>query len=110
MVSWLLAQKPWIVPIPGTTKLERIEENIGAAAIQLTPNDLGDIDSAAFKITVQRGSVPGRDRANDRPLSGKRQIVWLPAVTYGARQRSKADARNEGRERSACELAFWVRA
>jgi aryl-alcohol dehydrogenase-like predicted oxidoreductase len=46
-LAWLLAQKPWIVPIPGTTKLHRLEENIGAAAIELTPNDLRDIENAA---------------------------------------------------------------
>jgi aryl-alcohol dehydrogenase-like predicted oxidoreductase len=52
-LAWLLAQKPWIVPIPGTTKLARLEENIGAVAIELTPDDLRKIDSAASKITVQ---------------------------------------------------------
>jgi aryl-alcohol dehydrogenase-like predicted oxidoreductase len=52
-LAWLLAQKPWIVPIPGTTKLQRLEENIGAAAIQLTADDLREIDVAAAKITVQ---------------------------------------------------------
>src|SRR5438270_6838930 len=52
-LAWLLAQKPWIVPIPGTTKLERLEENIGAVSIQLTPDDLHEIDSAASKIPVQ---------------------------------------------------------
>lgn len=57
-LAWLLAQKPWIVPIPGTTKLARIEENIGAAAIELTPDDLREIDSAASKITVQGGRYP----------------------------------------------------
>src|SRR5207249_5006777 len=51
-LAWLLAQKPWIVPIPGTTKLHRLEENIGAAAIELTADDLREIDSAASKITV----------------------------------------------------------
>jgi aryl-alcohol dehydrogenase-like predicted oxidoreductase len=57
-LAWLLAQKPWIVPIPGTTKLERLEENIGAVAIQLTPDDLREIDSAASKITVQGARYP----------------------------------------------------
>jgi aryl-alcohol dehydrogenase-like predicted oxidoreductase len=57
-LAWLLAQKPWIVPIPGTTKLERLYENIGAAAIQLTPDDLREIDSAASKITVQGARYP----------------------------------------------------
>jgi aryl-alcohol dehydrogenase-like predicted oxidoreductase len=51
-LAWLLAQKPWIVPIPGTTKLHRLEENIGAVAVELTADDLLDIDRAASKITV----------------------------------------------------------
>ena len=57
-LAWLAAQKPWIVPIPGTTKLERLKENIGAAAIELTPDDLGEIDLAASKIKVQGGRYP----------------------------------------------------
>jgi len=57
-LAWLLAQKPWVVPIPGTTKLQRLEENIGAAAIQLTSDDLREIDSAASKITVQGARYP----------------------------------------------------
>jgi aryl-alcohol dehydrogenase-like predicted oxidoreductase len=52
-LAWLLAQKPWIVPIPGTTKRHRLEENLGAAAVELTPDDLREINSAASKITVQ---------------------------------------------------------
>ena len=57
-LAWLLAQKPWIVPIPGTTKLHRLEENIGAESVELTPDDLRDIDSAAAKITVQGARYP----------------------------------------------------
>jgi aryl-alcohol dehydrogenase-like predicted oxidoreductase len=57
-LAWLLAQKPWIVPIPGTTKRHRLEENIGAASIELTPDDLREIDSAASKITVQGARYP----------------------------------------------------
>jgi aryl-alcohol dehydrogenase-like predicted oxidoreductase len=57
-LAWLLAQKPWIVPIPGTRKLERLEENIGAAAVELTSDDLREIDSAASKITVQGARYP----------------------------------------------------
>lgn len=57
-LAWLLAQKPWIVPIPGTTKLNRLEENIGAAAVELTPDDLREIESAAAKITVQGTRYP----------------------------------------------------
>jgi aryl-alcohol dehydrogenase-like predicted oxidoreductase len=57
-LAWLLAQKPWIAPIPGTTKLQRLYENIGAAAIQLTSDDLREIDSAASKIIVQGARYP----------------------------------------------------
>jgi aryl-alcohol dehydrogenase-like predicted oxidoreductase len=59
-LAWLLSQKPWIVPIPGTTKLNRLEENIGAASIQLTPEDLREIDDAASKITVEGDRYPER--------------------------------------------------
>ncbi len=59
-LAWLLAQKPWIVPIPGTTKLERLEENLGAAAVELTPQDLREIDRAASRITVQGARYPER--------------------------------------------------
>jgi aryl-alcohol dehydrogenase-like predicted oxidoreductase len=57
-LAWLLAQKPWIVPIPGTTKLHRLEENIGAVALELTSEDLHEIDSAASKIGVQGARYP----------------------------------------------------
>jgi aryl-alcohol dehydrogenase-like predicted oxidoreductase len=57
-LAWLLAQKPWIVPIPGTTKLHRLDENIGAAAVELTAGDLREIDSAASKITVEGARYP----------------------------------------------------
>jgi aryl-alcohol dehydrogenase-like predicted oxidoreductase len=57
-LAWLLAQKPWMVPIPGTTKLHRLEENIGAAAIELTPGDLTQLASAASKIPVQGARYP----------------------------------------------------
>jgi aryl-alcohol dehydrogenase-like predicted oxidoreductase len=57
-LAWLLAQKPWIVPIPGTTKLHRLEENIGAAAIELTSDDLREIERAASKINVEGARYP----------------------------------------------------
>ncbi|MBA4107715.1 MAG: aldo/keto reductase [Pirellula sp.] len=57
-LAWLLAQKPWIVPIPGTTKLHRLEENLGAATVELTPEDLQEIDAAAAQITVQGARYP----------------------------------------------------
>jgi aryl-alcohol dehydrogenase-like predicted oxidoreductase len=57
-LAWLLALKPWIVPIPGTTKLHRLEENLGAVEVELSPDDLGEIDEAASKITVQGARYP----------------------------------------------------
>jgi aryl-alcohol dehydrogenase-like predicted oxidoreductase len=57
-LAWLLAQKPWIVPIPGTRKLERLDENLGALALELTPDDLQEIDEAFSKITVQGDRYP----------------------------------------------------
>jgi aryl-alcohol dehydrogenase-like predicted oxidoreductase len=57
-LAWLLAQKPWMAPIPGTTKLHRLDENIGAVSVELTPADLRDIESAASKITVQGARYP----------------------------------------------------
>lgn len=57
-LAWLLAQRPWIVPIPGTTKLHRLEENIGAAAVELTPGDANDIESAVSAIVVQGARYP----------------------------------------------------
>jgi aryl-alcohol dehydrogenase-like predicted oxidoreductase len=57
-LAWCLAQKPWIVPIPGTTKLSRLEENLGAVAVELTSDDLREIDNAASKITVQGARYP----------------------------------------------------
>jgi aryl-alcohol dehydrogenase-like predicted oxidoreductase len=59
-LAWLLAQKPWMVPIPGTTKLHRLDENIGAVSVELTPGDLRDIENAASKITVQGARYPER--------------------------------------------------
>jgi aryl-alcohol dehydrogenase-like predicted oxidoreductase len=57
-LAWLLAQKPWIVPIPGTTKLHRPEENLGAANVELTADDLREIEEAASQITVQGARYP----------------------------------------------------
>ena len=57
-LAWLLAQKPWIAPIPGTTRLSRLDENIGALQIKLTPDDLGEINSAASKITIEGERYP----------------------------------------------------
>ncbi len=57
-LAWLLAQKPWIVPIPGTTKRHRLEENLGAVALHLTPEDLSEIDRAAAEISVHGARYP----------------------------------------------------
>jgi aryl-alcohol dehydrogenase-like predicted oxidoreductase len=57
-LAWLLAQKPWIVPIPGTCRLERLEENIGAVDIELTADDLREIEDTASQITVQGARYP----------------------------------------------------
>jgi aryl-alcohol dehydrogenase-like predicted oxidoreductase len=57
-IAWLLVRKPWIVPIPGTTKLHRLEENVGAASVNLTPDDIGTIDSAVSGITVKGARYP----------------------------------------------------
>jgi aryl-alcohol dehydrogenase-like predicted oxidoreductase len=59
-LAWLLAQKPWIVPIPGTTKLSRLEENIGAVSLELTPQDLSEIESAASQIAIEGDRYPER--------------------------------------------------
>jgi aryl-alcohol dehydrogenase-like predicted oxidoreductase len=59
-LAWLLAQKPWIVPIPGTTKLERLTENIGSVAVHLTSDDLRDIESAASNIKIEGARYPER--------------------------------------------------
>lgn len=57
-LAWVLAQRPWIVPIPGTTKLHRLRENLGSASLQLTAEDLRELESAASKITVQGARYP----------------------------------------------------
>jgi aryl-alcohol dehydrogenase-like predicted oxidoreductase len=57
-LAWLLAQKPWIVPIPGTTKLTRLDENLAAVEVELTPDDLGEIERAAARITIQGDRYP----------------------------------------------------
>jgi len=57
-LAWLLAQKPWMVPIPGTTKLHRLEENLGAASVELTPDDLAEIEEAASRIPLEAPRYP----------------------------------------------------
>jgi aryl-alcohol dehydrogenase-like predicted oxidoreductase len=62
-LAWLLAQRPWIVPIPGTTKLHRLEENIGGASVELGADDLRDIETALSNITVQGDRYPAHLQA-----------------------------------------------
>jgi len=57
-LAWVLAQKPWMVPIPGTTKLDRLDENLGALSVELTPDDLGEIEEASSKIKVEGARYP----------------------------------------------------
>jgi aryl-alcohol dehydrogenase-like predicted oxidoreductase len=66
-LAWLLAQKPWIVPIPGTRRLERLDENIGAAAVELTSDDLRDIENAASKITCKEHGL--RNTSSKWPIA-----------------------------------------
>ena len=61
-LAWLLAQKPWIVPIPGTRKMERLKENLGAVEIDLTPDDLREINAAASNIEVHGARGTGQER------------------------------------------------
>ena len=85
-LAWLLTRKrPWIAPIPGTTKPNRFEENIGAIAVQLAPDDLRDMESAATEITVHG--------AHDRRLSGSR--VEAGRIDHGGRAAKRIDLRGE---------------
>ena len=68
-LAWLLAKKPWIVPIPGTRRLERLEENLGAADLTLTPQDVAELDDALGPHRRHRGALPRADAAHDRPLT-----------------------------------------
>ena len=70
-LAWLLAQKPWIVPIPGTKMLERLEENIGAVAVELTTDDLREIEERDLKDRRARSALPRKAGAIDRPLNGR---------------------------------------
>jgi aryl-alcohol dehydrogenase-like predicted oxidoreductase len=107
-LAWLLAQKPWIVPIPGTRKLERLEENIGATEVELTSDDLREIDSATSKITVHGARYPEKLLKMTGPL---------PAQQYGSliafrRSRSKGTSARRIQAtkggRATRILAFWV--
>ncbi|MCG6863153.1 MAG: aldo/keto reductase [Chromatiaceae bacterium] len=81
-IAWLLAQKPWIVPIPGTTKLHRLEENIAAAGVELSADDLSDIDRAVSKLEVQLvivGQLGPVEELSTLPLLlGRRRVAGSP--------------------------------
>ncbi len=70
-LAWLLAQKPWIVPIPGTTKLHRLEENLGAADVKLTADDLAEIARAAAEIQVDGERYPAHPSRHHRSVTGR---------------------------------------
>ena len=86
-IAWLLGQKPWIVPIPGTTKLHRLEANLGAMNVELTGHDLAEIERAASAITVQGRALPRAAGSNDRPLrqsaSGSEACAGRPDNPFG---------------------------
>src|SRR5438876_6736980 len=83
-LAWLLARKPWLVPIPGTTKLARLDENIGAAAIDLRPEDLRAIESGASQITIQGARYPEHleKRTGDRDRKSTRLNSSHPSISY----------------------------
>ncbi len=83
-LAWLLAQKPWIVPIPGTTKLNRLEENIGAAAVDLTADDLRRDRCRRLNDQSGRHSLPRKTRANDRSVSGG--LICLSCIWIAGEQ------------------------
>ena len=73
-LAWLLARRPWIVPIPGTTKKHRLEENLAAADIDLTGSDIADIDRAASAITIEGDRYPEDVAKQDRTLTNSRDV------------------------------------
>jgi aryl-alcohol dehydrogenase-like predicted oxidoreductase len=89
-LAWLLAQKPWIVPIPGTTKLHRLEENIGAASIVLTPDDLRQIDSALSQIAIQGERYPARCNRWSAAEAEKKPLANCPPLPILKRNRGGA--------------------
>jgi len=103
-IAWLLAQKPWIVPIPGTTKLHRLEENLGAANIKLSEKDLRDISVAVSKIAVQGDRYP----ADLQQLRGL-QVQFLPGLPdYSAAQNPSASFKSKLKpDRAAQKRSHW---
>lgn len=79
-LAWLLAQKPWIVPIPGTTKLHRLEENIGAAEVELTTRDLAEIERAAAEIQIEGERYPEPTFTNSRTMLMNRENPCIGAA------------------------------
>ena len=104
-LAWLLAQKPWIVPIPGTTKRHRLEENIGAADVELTADDLADIERAASRSGPRR-PVPRRTRALEQSLTWTRsRIPDSPRVLRRLAERLLCAAHRQGDLREASQIA-----
>ena len=96
-LAWLLSQKPWIVPIPGTTKLHRLEENLGAAGIELTPDDLREIEDAASKITIQGARLPEAVlECRSADGEGQRCAVRAPLHAQGAGKPKQTQAVSSG--------------
>ena len=77
-LAWLLAQKPWIVPIPGTRRLERLDENLRSAELELTPEDLAELDSASASVQVQGDRAPPQHAAASLGPAGPRRVVAGP--------------------------------
>jgi hypothetical protein len=113
-LAWLLVQKPWIVPIPGTTMLHRLEENLGAVNVELTSDDLREIEDAAGGIAVLRGAVLRGRPADDQPLAAR-----LVHIDSGDRPRPRVVRRtpkpentmeeNESRNLNNVVGVYWMR-
>ncbi|WP_232375101.1 aldo/keto reductase [Mycolicibacterium mengxianglii] len=101
-LAWVLAQKPWFVPIPGTTKLHRLEENLGALDVELTTGDLQRIEEAAAQIDIQGRARSRGVAVTVRPLSPNRlEVLWelvAAAMRPGLRRLRRADQLADGRQ------------
>ena len=91
-LAWLLAQQPWVVPIPGTRRLERLDENLGSAALDLTPEDLAELDEASSERAGPGRPLPGGHAADDRPLTPRPTQVRSPGRRRVRRRRGRRRA------------------